>query len=239
MCERCAVFPGRLVEAAKRHKVAVVYSNREPFEEWKKRFGTYGLDVTLFPVKFDGARRILATRPQLVVLDDQTYRLPLVDELKKRNIGYAVASGNFDIAEEVLDSGAEQFLALPMNSRLALSYMRAVIARRRPILVSKEELKPIKIGDVNVDFKGRALTRDGVDLRIKLRAWKLLELFVDNPGRVIGKKELEQVVDGEYPLVSDVISNLRRAFEKDPKDPQHFITVWNVGYKFVNGASSQ
>lgn len=237
MCERCAVFPGSLSEAAIRHNIAIVCSNREPFKEWENVFEDYGLDVTMFPAGFNGTKSAFAANPRLVVLDDQTLRLPLVEELKKRNIGYAVVSKNSGNAETVLSSGADQFIGLPVHPRVALSYIRAVVARRQ---LSHKEIvgrEPIKVGEAEVDFAGRTIKKCGREMGLSLNGWKLLEALSDRPGKVVPRVEMEHFIDGTYGGVRVAMSQIRKVFEDDTKNPKYFVTVLGIGFKFANGDS--
>lgn len=233
MCERCAVFPNRLEAAAKRHNVAVVYSEREPFADWCNTFCNYGINVRLYPKRFTKMSSVLADKPELVVFDDESYDQEKTLELSKKNIGCAVASGNFDIAEDVMANGADQFIALPVNPRVALSYLRAVIARRSIPPNSIEGMGPIYISGVEVDYEGRKILRDNREVSITPTAWSVLKIFLENPGKVLTGEQLERPLGESDTRVSMLVGILRKAIEKDPKNPRHFINVRSIGYKFV------
>ena len=68
--------------------------------------------------------------------------------------------------------------------------------------------------------------------------FKLLRFFAASPGRVITREELLNSVWGyeHYPTTRTVdnhILRLRQKIERDPANPEHFITMHGVGYKFL------
>ena len=66
----------------------------------------------------------------------------------------------------------------------------------------------------------------------------LLKYFIENEGRVIPRGELLENVWNMAPHINtrapdQFIRRLRKAFEPDPANPVHFLTVRDVGYRFI------
>jgi DNA-binding response OmpR family regulator len=66
----------------------------------------------------------------------------------------------------------------------------------------------------------------------------LLAVLMQNPGRAFTRLQLLDRVQGEafdgYERTIDAhIKNLRQKIEPDPKNPRYILTVFGVGYKFV------
>jgi DNA-binding response OmpR family regulator len=96
-----------------------------------------------------------------------------------------------------------------------------------------------RFGCIIVDFFGAEAYRDGVKVPLTAHEFKVAQYFVDNPGRVICRHELLDKVWGysAYPTTRSVdnqILKLRQKLEPDPKSPSHFVTVRDLGYKFVH-----
>ena len=73
---------------------------------------------------------------------------------------------------------------------------------------------------------------------------KLLQYFVQHEGRVIPRHELLENVWGMPGHVrtrapDQFIRRLRKAFEPDPANPIHFLTIRDAGYRFVAEPTSQ
>lgn len=67
---------------------------------------------------------------------------------------------------------------------------------------------------------------------------KLLQYFVQHEGRVIPRQELLQQVWGlpghmQTRAPDQFIRRLRKAFEPDPANPVHFLTIRDAGYRFL------
>ncbi len=67
---------------------------------------------------------------------------------------------------------------------------------------------------------------------------KLLQYFIEHEGRVIPRQELLENVWGMHGQVQtrapdQFIRRLRKAFEPDPANPRHFLTIRDAGYRFV------
>ncbi len=66
----------------------------------------------------------------------------------------------------------------------------------------------------------------------------LLRYFVENPGRVIPRRELLENVWGMPGNINtrapdQFIRRLRKIFEPDPAQPRHFLTIRDAGYRFL------
>ena len=86
-------------------------------------------------------------------------------------------------------------------------------------------------GQRHVKVKGQA-----VDLTAK--EFDLLYHFAQYPGRVFTRSQLLDLVwgyghDGYEHTVNSHINRLRAKIEKNPAQPQYILTVWGIGYKFV------
>jgi DNA-binding response OmpR family regulator len=93
-------------------------------------------------------------------------------------------------------------------------------------------------GDITVDFDRMELTRAGRDLVLTGLEFRLLQLFVDHPGRVFSRKEL---LGAAWPrrqrrnarTVDNCMWQVRQKLETCPAEPRYFVTIHGAGYKFV------
>lgn len=90
------------------------------------------------------------------------------------------------------------------------------------------------------------LTFDVVNLetqqkhQLSKREIDLLRLFIANKEKVISREEiLDKLWDTEqYPTsrtIDNYILSFRKIFETVPKNPQHFLSIRSVGYRYTNG----
>jgi DNA-binding response OmpR family regulator len=64
-----------------------------------------------------------------------------------------------------------------------------------------------------------------------------MKFFIENPQQVFTKQQIyeniwsEAIIDDNAIMV--YMHNLRKKVETNPKSPEHIVTVWGIGYKFV------
>lgn len=94
--------------------------------------------------------------------------------------------------------------------------------------------------DVLVDFDALEVRREGRLLGMTTQELRILKYFLENPERVIARRELLTNVWGyrgnaRTRTVDTHMLRLRRKLEPDPSAPRYFVTVHAAGYKFVSG----
>ena len=78
----------------------------------------------------------------------------------------------------------------------------------------------------------------GNNLQLTLTEFKILTSLAENPGRILSRNQIVNLVQGYdfegYDRTIDAhVKNLRHKIEKDSKSPEFIQTVYGVGYKFT------
>jgi two-component system phosphate regulon response regulator PhoB len=133
-----------------------------------------------------------------------------------------------------LEVGADDYLIKPFGMRELVARCRALLRRQRTPLPTTSSLEHL---DLSLYPGECRVTRDGIDIRLSPKEYKLLELFMQNPRRVWSREQLiEQVwgVDyiGDSKTVDVHIRWLREKIEDDPSNPAKLVTVRGFGYRF-------
>jgi two-component system, OmpR family, alkaline phosphatase synthesis response regulator PhoP len=141
------------------------------------------------------------------------------------------------------DSGADVYLQKPFDLEELLSVVRSLLARRERGRNGAEnkngnEKSVYVFGDATVNFDTYQVSVHGNNIRLSSLEIKLLRYFVEHEGLVVSRAELLEEVWGMEHIpntrtVDNFIMNLRKAFERDPANPLHFLSVRGAGYRFV------
>jgi DNA-binding response OmpR family regulator len=132
-------------------------------------------------------------------------------------------------------SAAEEFMMPPFTSRKLLYRVKKV--------ADQLDRSEICAGSLTLDPKSRLLHRDTEALHLRPKEAALLELFMQNPGRVISRQELMKKVWetdylGDTRTLSVHVRWLRLKIEPDPNHPRLLRTIRGVGYRFEVPESS-
>ena len=132
-----------------------------------------------------------------------------------------------------LELGADDYVTKPYSPRELVARIRAVL--RRGV---EPDLAPVtlEVGSVRMDVERHIVTLDGAEVRLPLKEFELLEMFLRNPGRVLTRGQLiDRVWGSDY--VGDTktldvhVKRLRAKLESNPADPRLLTTVRGLGYK--------
>jgi phosphate regulon transcriptional regulator PhoB len=184
-------------------------------------------------------------RPNLVILDLMLPGLSgmeLCKLLKQRSetaeLPILMLTAKAGEADRIvgLEMGADDYLAKPFSPREMVARVRAIL--RRSESKPATEIGPAyDKGSLKIDFSTYEVSVRGKLVKLTLKEFELLRFLVQNPSRVLNRDQLlDRVWGGETfvtPRTVDVhIRRLRKAVEKDDRDPKWILTVRGVGYKF-------
>lgn len=133
-----------------------------------------------------------------------------------------------------LEVGADDYLVKPFGMRELVARCRALLRRSTAAGVAPRMLQHANLCLFPEECR---VTRDGLEVNLSPKEYRLLELFMQNPRKVWSRdKLLEQVwgVDyfGDSKTVDVHIRWLREKLENEPSAPQHLLTVRGFGYRF-------
>jgi len=129
-----------------------------------------------------------------------------------------------------LDTGADDYVTKPFSTTELLARVRAVLRRIRPGL-SEDRMH---IGDIVIDRVAHQVSRNGNQIHLGPTEFRLLDYFMQHPGRVFSREQLLDTIWGsdvyvEARTVDVHVGRLRKALKKaGGEDPIR--TVRSAGY---------
>jgi two-component system phosphate regulon response regulator PhoB len=177
--------------------------------------------------------------PDLIVLD---WMLPKVSGIEvcrrlrsradTRNVPIVMLTARGEETDHVrgLDTGADDYIVKPFSMTELTARIRAVLRRIRPGLAEDRTHQ----GDLIIDRVAHRVKRDGREIHLGPTEFRLLDYFMQHPGRVFSREQLLDAVWGsdvyvEARTVDVHVGRLRKALNLESKaDPIR--TVRSAGY---------
>jgi two-component system phosphate regulon response regulator PhoB len=204
----------------------------------------YNLDKEGYRVSVacDGEEALLLIdekQPDIIILD---WMLPTVSGIEvcrrlrqraeTRNIPIILVTARGEEGDRIrgLDTGADDYVVKPFSMTELCARLRAVLRRIRPGLAED----CVSHGDITVDRVAHRVKRAGAEVHLGPTEFRLLDYFMQHPGRVFSREQLLDAVWGsdvyvETRTVDVHIGRLRRALNGD-RDDDPIRTVRSAGY---------
>ena len=186
--------------------------------------------------------------PALVVLDLMLPGLGGIDVCRQirsfSDVPILMLTACEDDVEEVLglESGADDYVHKPIEPRLLLARLRALLRRRHG---SSSTATPCRLmhGGLLVDRMQREVFLHGLPVELGTTEFEILWLLASQPGQILSRDQILQAVrgigfDGLDRSVDVGIGKLRRKLGDDAREPRRIKTVWGRGYQFNASAWS-
>jgi DNA-binding response OmpR family regulator len=166
-------------------------------------------------------------------------------ELRERNesIGIIILTARTQEMEKVggLMMGADDYVTKPFSpselvARVDALHRRVIAAREREAV---NYLEKIVSGEFVLNLRNRTLKKQGQLVELTQVEFQIMEYFFSNQGKALSRTDILNRVwgeeyFGEEKIVDVNIRRLRMKIEDDPSEPRHILTVWGLGYKWVD-----
>jgi two-component system alkaline phosphatase synthesis response regulator PhoP len=127
------------------------------------------------------------------------------------------------------EAGADDYVSKPVKPKVLMSRISALLRR-----ASKKENPntAIEVGDLIIDPERFIVIKDGVELALPNKEFKILALLAGSPNKVYSREDIFSKVWGNDVIVGDrtIDVHVRKIREKIGLD--NIKTIKGVGYKF-------
>jgi two-component system alkaline phosphatase synthesis response regulator PhoP len=227
-----------------KHLILLVEDEVHLHDALKLNLELEGYEVTSAMDGPAALRHIEQAHFDLIILD---VMLPGVDgfsitetvRLKNMETPILILSAKNTSANRVqgLKLGADDYMTKPFNLEELLLRVSKLIQKSGGN-TSSSILDSYQFAGNTIHFKSlEAETYSGEKIDLTKKEAMLLKLLIENKQTVVTRERILQTVWGYnvFPstrTIDNFILNFRKYFEAEAKNPQHFISIRGVGYKF-------
>ena len=230
-------------------KVLIVDDEPAQRELLKYNIEKAGFQVIVANNGRDAIEKIEEEGPDLVVLDwmmPEASGIEVCREMRSRSetrllpIIMLSARGEEGDRSLGLDSGADDYITKPFPPRELVARIKALLRRARPSLLNDG----LSFHGLQLNPETMRVTRDGDDIHLRSKEFRLLSVLIERPERVFAREQLLDMVWGHGVYVDDRtvdvhMSRLRRALNKRADGgedrPDMIRTVRGAGYSLTQG----
>jgi DNA-binding response OmpR family regulator len=131
-----------------------------------------------------------------------------------------------------LELGADDYVTKPFSIRELLARAHAFLRRRQRL-----PTETFEFGFCSLDCAAHKLHRNGAEVPLTAKEFRLLEFFAKRAGRALTRDQILDGVWGNDIVVNDrsvdrCVTTLRAKIEPDPHHPIHIQTIRDIGYRF-------
>lgn len=193
----------------------------------------------------EAMEKLRKENPDLVILDIMMpgldgYRV-LRNIRENNNIPIIMLSAKDTDADKILglDLGADDYITKPFGPLEAVARVNSNIRRFYSLGAGNsgdrdKEVKELTVQDLCLDLEACLLYRGNEAIELTSVEFRIMQLFMEEPGKVFTKQQIYERGWGEEYLVSDnnimvCISKLRSKLDRDGKE--YIRTIRGLGYR--------
>ncbi|MGL4338097.1 MAG: response regulator transcription factor [Turicibacter sp.] len=189
----------------------------------------------------DAIDTALLVKPDIILLDIMLPDMSGYDVFKKihntQQVPILFISAKTEEVDRLLGFalGADDYITKPFSPKEVAFRVKA---RLKPLVVLAPKNRIFKLGTVEVNESCGTILKNGEELVLPAKEFKLLMYLLNNANKIVSKESICQEVWGEDffefdNTISVHIRRLRTKIEVQPSSPKFITTVIGLGYKLV------
>ena len=189
----------------------------------------------------DGLKQFYADEPNLVILDVSMpersgwFVLKRIRELSSVPVIMVTAHNEEEDVLRGFEFGADDYVAKPFSFAELAARITAVLNRLHSTTAAAQTV--LTFGDLTIDMTDKRVWRSDELIHLTPTEFKLLEVLIRQPGRVVTQEELIRQTWGEQYMddigyVRRYVWHLRKKIEPDPNNPFYIHNDRGYGYRF-------
>ena len=229
------------------NRILIIDDDRELCDLLNDYLATEGFQIQSAHEGEQGAQQALAEEYALIVLDVMLPGLNGFDVLRRirerSRVPVIMLTARGDDIDRIvgLELGADDYLPKPFNPRELVARIRAIQRRTEQQYLQQgnngSRSVELRVGDIELNRANRTVKREGGAVELTSVEFGLLEVLLQQAGRVISREELVEKVLGRrlsaYDRSIDVhVSALRRKLGHQFCGNERIKTIRGIGYLY-------
>lgn len=192
----------------------------------------------------DGIEALMAVEDNEIHLIIMDLMMPRMDGIKatfkireSKKIPIIMLSAKSEDTDKIigLNMGADDYVTKPFNPLELVARVKSQL-RRYVDFGSYNNQDEIVVKNLTLNKATKTVYVSGEEINLTSIEYKILELLMNNKGRVFSSAEIykkvwnEEFFKGEN-TVAVHIRRIREKIEINPKEPEYLKVVWGIGYK--------
>ncbi|HEX5430423.1 MAG TPA: response regulator transcription factor [Bryobacteraceae bacterium] len=226
----------------KSRRILIVEDEPALLRGLKDTFCSKGFDVLTAQDGETGLAMALDCNPDLILLDIMLPRIngyEICRTIRERGLEMPVlmltAKGQEEDVILGLNLGADDYIAKPFRIRELVARVHAFLRR-----ANARQMAVYRFGDCELNLESHKLFRNGRELELTAKEFRLLAHFVARRGCALARNDILNAVWGNSVIVTPrsidrCVTTLRAKIEPDPHSPSYVHTIRDIGYRFEPG----
>lgn len=222
-------------------KIAIFSSNSIDLENAKKLFEREGFKVfTFVEVNEASINSIYKLNPDIIFLDIEIINsdgIELCYQFKKENIlnSYVILFTKHNeeyIQVEAYKAGADDYIVKPINARLLIKKIEALL-KRKPLNKYSQTPKIITHNTLKIDRESYVVIKDGESIALPRKEFEMLYLLINQPKKIFSREEIFEQVWKDSTKKNTRIIDVHIRKIREQVGQQIIKTVKGVGYQLA------
>jgi len=187
----------------------------------------------------EGLNAALDAKPDLIILDIMLpkingYEICRLIRKEKLDMPIIMLTAKGEESDIILglNLGADDYVTKPFSIKQLLARTDAFLRRRKQ---QKQDI--FRFGKFTLDIPAGRLLKNGKEVKLSPKEFKLLEFFCKRQGRALTRDEILNAVWGYSSFVTGrcvdrFVTTLRNKIEPEPHSPSFIQTIREIGYRF-------
>jgi DNA-binding response OmpR family regulator len=208
----------------------------------KDTFAARGYEVLAAQDGETGLDLALSKHPDLILLDIMLPRVngyEICRAVREHGLDMPIlmltAKGQEEDIILGLNLGADDYITKPFRLGELIARANAFLRRSK-----SKQTSTFKFGGYEMNLTAHKLFRDGVEIEMTAKEFKLLAYLVARCGCALARNDILDAVWGSSVIVTPrsidrCVATLRSKIEPDPRNPTYIQTIRDIGYRFEPG----